>query len=491
MHDIICMMIWNLLKSDYLKLLPILILAFYLAFIPHQSYPYTAHGDEWAHQAFATELIDNGGTEGLTSPITGGTPEWNQNVELGFHIFWGVFQKTTGVSWAVIIKYSPAILFLLTVLSVYVLSRRIGAGWQSALFACIVPTEVGILGPGFFVPVAMGMLFITLALFITLYLRGWQAIVMLFIFSCFLVSMHAATAIILIIILMPFILLNIKKDCRYYLFLVLALVVPFVFPLPWIYRLLIESAGSLFTQQPLPSFVDLPQGWAGSFGYLPIAIFAVGIFSLVWAGGSKNYGLVLGVLFLIAILATFSRLHYGIELIYLRGLVYLQLMMAIIAGFGLEWFGKIKLPDSLASKLKPTFISKHFGEMICLILIIVVLAIAIPVHQNTRYYRMIDQQDYEAFVWIAQHLEVNYDKAILDPWKATAFTAITGRKVYTRLYIYLGEAEEKAYEFLDNGCVDTTFLEENGILIIYNRKNCENPDLINVRRHVYLLHKPR
>jgi hypothetical protein len=40
---------------------------------------------------------------------------------------------------------------------------------------------------------------------------------------------------------------------------------------------------------------------------------------------------------------------------------------------------------------------------------------------------MIDSEDYQSFVWIKDNLDENYDEGILDPWKATAFTAITGR----------------------------------------------------------------
>jgi len=39
--------IWQLLKSDYLKIVPVLWLAFYIAFIPHINYPYPLHVDEW------------------------------------------------------------------------------------------------------------------------------------------------------------------------------------------------------------------------------------------------------------------------------------------------------------------------------------------------------------------------------------------------------------------------------------------------------------
>ena len=47
---------------DYIILLPILGLAFYIAFIPHQSYPYPVHIDEWVHLAYAKAMLKAGST---------------------------------------------------------------------------------------------------------------------------------------------------------------------------------------------------------------------------------------------------------------------------------------------------------------------------------------------------------------------------------------------------------------------------------------------
>ncbi len=48
---------WRLAKSDYLKLVPILALAFYIAFIPHLNYPYPVHIDEWVHLAWSKAML--------------------------------------------------------------------------------------------------------------------------------------------------------------------------------------------------------------------------------------------------------------------------------------------------------------------------------------------------------------------------------------------------------------------------------------------------
>ena len=79
---------------------------------------------------------------------------------------------------------------------------------------------------------------------------------------------------------------------------------------------------------------------------------------------------------------------------------------------------------------------------------------------------MIDDEDYESFIWISEHIDDSYDKAILDPWKATAFTAITGKKVFTRIHAFPTDRDNEADKFLENNCRDSNFLKENDILFI-------------------------
>ena len=68
-----------------------------------------------------------------------------------------------------------------------------------------------------------------------------------------------------------------------------------------------------------------------------------------------------------------------------------------------------------------------------------------------------------------------------------AFVAVTGKYVYTRIEATATAKDEEATNFLEGGCADTAFLNENGISIVYNRGSCSNPDLVEVRKNVYLL----
>lgn len=480
----------KVVKSDYLKLVPILGLAFYLASIAHQGYPYLVHLDEWVHLACSNEIIKEGTAFGLTDPFRGGSPIWNQLVEVGFHVFWAVFHQISGIPWLNIFKYFPSIVFIITVLSVYVLAQRQSFGWEAALLTCLIPTTVGILGPGLLVPVAMGLLFIVLSLFVAFNFRSWWSYVVLSIFSLFLLSMHAATAVGLVIVLAPFILLNLKGNFKHSLAITLAVAIPFLaafVALPGIWDMLVVPVTkSLLVPHTIPHYIQIPRV-IETYGYLPILLCLVGTWLLVMRRGVRNYGLALGLLALLSMLAIYYVFGYGTGMMYYRGLQYAMLMMSIVAGAGLMAVKNLKLPEGFVARLKAPPIMRNVGYILCMILIGVTLYVAIPARQDIPYYHMINNEDYQAFVWIRDNVDSSYQKAILDPWKGTAFTAITGKNVYT----WIGErplaSDEKAYQFLRGGSEGTAFLKNNGISIVYTKGSVNNPDLVEVRKYVYLL----
>lgn len=481
----VCNGIRWLAKSDYSKLVPILALAFYIAFIPHQNYPYPVHIDEWVHLVYSEALLAAGSTT-FTEPFFGElTIGLSSNLEAGFHLFWGVFHQISGISWLTIFRYFPGVIFVITVLSVYVMAKREGFGWEAALFTCLIPTTVGILGPAFLVPVAMGLLFITLSLFLAFNFRTWWSYLVLLIFTCFLVSIHAPTAIGLGIILIPYILLNLKGNFKHSLWIILAIAIPFLAPFPWIFKMLLPTAQTLFSPVSVPAYIEIPRIMQ-AYGYIPIGFCLLGTLLLAIRGGKKNYSLILGLLALLVMLVVYFTFHYGVEIMYHRGLMYMMLMLGIIAGAGLMGVKTFKLPSKLIAGPK-SFLAGNVGNILCLVLIGVTLAVCIPDRQETPYYRMIDEEDYQVFVWIRDNVNENYEKAILDPWKATAFTAITQKNIHTRIHAYPKSSDLEVYEFLRGGCTDTAFLRENEISIVYSQWSCNNPDLVEVRKNIYLL----
>jgi len=341
------------------------------------------------------------------------------------------------------------------------------------------------MGPAFLVPMSICLLFIPLSLFLIFNFRTVWSYLALAIFICFMLVTHATSAVCLAIIIIPCVLLYLFREPKHGITLLLMGLIPFLVTLPWTYGLISTTAESLFVQQPLPAYHDLPR-IIKVYGYVPFAVGLLGTFWLAFKGGIKNYGLILGLLVMVAILAIFFTLHYGVDLIYLRGMIYTLLILGIVAGAGLMAIKNVKLPDTLPL---PGF-ARRIGYPLALALVIVVLVFAIPSRMSADYYHMIDDEDYETFVWIRDNVDDSHQKAILEAWKATPFTAITGKYVYARTHVAADEFTRTADEYLAGGCKDTGFLRDNGISIVYTRQGCSNPDLVEVTKWVYLLKEP-
>lgn len=487
----------KLLSLHYLILLTILGLAFFIAFIPHRDYLYPLHVDEWVHLARSAAIMQAGSAT-FIDPFSGGeVMSLSSNLEAGFQLFWGVFQTISGISWLTIFRYFPSIIFVVTVLSVYIMAQREGFGLEAAFFTLLIPTTVGVLGPAFLVPVSLGLLFTPLILFLALNFRTIQSYVLLFILNCFLLAIHAPSAICPIIALAPYILLNLKGNFKHALRLALALLLPFLIIFPWIVSLVLSTARSLFIQQPLTEYVQLPRV-IQIYGYLPLLFCLLGTFSLAMKGNKNAYGLVLGLLALLLMLVSFFSFQYGVPIVYERGLMYMMLIAGIVAGAGLMAVKGLKLPGRFDSWLSIPAITQNVGRFLCLATAIIILVFTVPQRLNTPYYHMIDEADYQAFIWIKDNTDKSSHKAILDPWKATAFTAITGKPAYTRIHTAPLETDNIAYDFLRSGSANTTFLVQNGISVIYTRLydgnrdiniqfDSNNPDLIRVAENIYFL----
>ncbi len=461
-------------------------LAFFIAFIPHFSYAYPVHLDEWQVMAFSDQLFQQGGTTGLTDPIRGGTANTNQLGEIGTHVFWGTFREITGMDWLPIFRLLPGLIFMVTVLSVFVLARRLGFGWQAAFFVSLLPTLVGILGPGFLAPVSLAIVFVPMALFLAFYRPGFWAYPVLSLLALGTAVIHPPTAATLLVVIFPYVLLELKGNARVSLGIALALVLPFAILLPAIHQTVIPVVKWFLTLQPVGEGVALPS-LVSTLGYVTVGLFLLGVARISWKGSRASNGLVLGTVALLVMLAVFFILRYGVRIVYYRGLVVGMLMVSVLAGAGLAAAGKLRLPAGLERRLKAPWLAHRAGALAVLALVMVTLAIVIPMRVSTPYYHMIDSEDYAAFTWIRNNLDVRYDRALLDPWKSMPFVAVAGKTVFS----ITGEEPDwngkAVYAFLEGGATDTALLTGSGISVVYTRDRCDNPDLVEVRKYVYVL----
>lgn len=480
------MKVHRILRSERVLLPLILGLTFYVTFIPHISYPYPVHVDEWVHLASANEILDKESALDVLNPFSGGeVATTNQTYEVFFHLYWAMFREVTDIPWMAIFRFFPSVIFTVTVLGVYVLARRSGFGLEAAFFASLTPTTVGVLGPAFLVPMSLAMVFIPLALLLALHFRGIVSYLLLSVFAVSMTGMHVPQLMIVVILLFPYLLLNLRGNFRHSLAVTLALVVPALVAIPWASGMLEIIIQGLPGEQPLPSFVQLPMILRIT-GPVVVASALVGIFWLTIRGGKSDTALVLGFAILTGSLAIFHALHYGIGVLYYRGLIPAMLIMNVMAGAGLMALRKFRLAGTVPVALRGRPFVRHIGNALAVVVAVVTLALVIPIRQNAGYYHMIDEQDYETFVWISDHVSESYPLAVLDPWKATAFTAITGKHIYAQIRQYPGEDDLEAWAFLSNGSADTAFLKENGISVVYSRLPVDNPDLRQVAEFVYL-----
>ena len=163
--------------------------------------------------------------------------------------------------------------------------------------------------------------------------------------------------------------------------------------------------------------------------------------------------------------------------------------MGLIGASTLAATRYLVLPARIAAYLKPPLIARNTGAVLCSAIVIAIFTLAIPNRLDEQYYYIIDDTDFITFVWIEENLGADHHKAILDPHQAVPFTAITGIKAHSYMGSRYDPRSEKTQQFLNSGCTDNSFIEKNGITIVYTPKACDNPRFTEVKRNVYVLEK--
>ncbi len=313
----------------------------------------------------------------------------------------------------------------------------------------------------------------------------------------FLITIHGPSAIVGVLILLPFVLLKLKKEPKHSLLVLLAVIAPFLLSLPVTHTLalqyvkeLLQLPGWVSSEESLAAYHDLPKiFW--DYGILPSSLCLMGTFILGFKGGARNYALVLGTLAVLVLLAAYFSASYGIGIIYLRAILFAMLMMGIVGGAGLKAVWDLKLPEAIAARLRLSRVSRFIGPALCLVLVGVTLGVTIPEREKEPYYHMINSTDFDTFTWIKENLP-QHTKAVLEPWKATAFVAVTGKHVYVRQHMGPNKTTNMVYDYIEGSSNSTDFLINNGITIVYTRIGStsyppNNPDLVEVYPDVYIL----
>ena len=467
---------------DLLVLSAISALAALLTFQPHFRYPFLLHVDEWFHVAVAKEII-----LGVQTDWYSGEP-FKLGMERAWHLLLASIYflfRPSATQWI----YLPALFHVLAVFSTFIFTYNLFGKKEahiSALLVALIPSNVTIGGPVFLMPVNLSLIFIPLALLFAFKedkdkRKETRNCIILFAITTFLLYAHPPTAVILLSILFFYFLLNLfskEKSARrkaVLIFAVMALSVLISIPN---YMETLQEKGA---EAAKFNFWIQMRAIPYLYGFIPSIFFIVGLYFLSRRRRKEEWCLLLSSLFLALDIFLFTMFGLNWLIPYNRIYIPLFLLMSIIAGYG---FGKLV-------EIEKPF--RSFGCVLLLIFLAITVIFSVQQHLGTRYYHLINNEDYNNFLWIKENTPEDAI-VLLEPWKARAFAPIAERRVYTvRPFGPDPEIEAKnelACLFFVENCSNTSFLIENNISVVYSPVECQNKILVKVWNNTYFVHSP-
>ncbi|MBU2534899.1 MAG: hypothetical protein KKD83_01880 [Chloroflexi bacterium] len=471
-----------------LLLVLILLLAVFMAGIPHLDYIYPLHIDEWWRYGDSQSLVANGHFP-YPDPFNSGQV-LAEDIEAGYHLLLGVIRLITDISWLNLFRFLPGFIFAMLAFQAYAFGRRRGFGLGAAFLVCLIPTTIRFLGPAFLVPVSLGLAFIPLALFILHRLMNdIRGPVLLFLLLFALLFLHPPTmAVISAIVVIHLVFSLFDKQKVQSRIRKVAIVLSFImiictlmfFWAPDSFGFVVKEALDPERHLPLPPIVNALPG----YGYIPIVLFIIGVGILFHKHRREDLALITAVLALLAFQQLYPHFYIGLDIIYERGWLYTFVLMALVGGVALPavW-GWIKSGMGKWPRLALVVAFTVLG-----ILLASALMLSLRSHLSGDYYHVIDDEMYQEFLWIGEYVPPSYRIGILDTHEAWPFAAITKKFAYTAEVAPNFHAKGRsAMEFLETGSKDTSWLLKEGITIIYTSEAVENNDLIKVNNRTYLL----
>ena len=491
----------------YTILFLIILFAIFINIIPHYNYEtgefykYPVHVDEWMHYTYSNAVTAQDTVE-FDDPFTGKELPFTPGHmihERGYHTFIGTWQEISGIPWIWLFIIFPSLTFCFIILAVYIFAQRKGYGLEAALLTMLVPTTLTFLGPGFVVPIAFSLIFLPISLWLIHNFKDKKAYFILAVIFCSLIIIHERGCAAIGMAVIATSLLTIKEDWKHSVKTIVTIAAPVIIALILYYPILQEIG---LEPSPYEWIMDSYK----IYGYGAIALFLVGTGIMAFKWNKKDYGLLAAMLIYLLVIFLRVKMDIGIFTLSARWSLFLLLMMSIIGGYGLNWIWKNA--KNIFSSIKKIKISKYSVPLTSLIVALIVLLTVVPsisAHLDKDkysyilcYYHVIDDRDYDAFIWIRDNVNDSYKRGIVeqgsDPsspksWRGIAFTPITGKYVYN--WFHPGGPPpyfDKTKEFFNKNCNDTQFLIDNEISIVYSNRPVNNPDLIQTEmENVYLL----
>jgi len=489
----------SLKNQKVLLLLSILAFTAFMIFLPHLSNGYYLpfHVDEWINWQYSRAVMEQGSSV-FNNPYTGsGTI---RSLESGFQYITASLKWITGATFNTIVVFMPAVIMLFMSLIAFAIGERSERkfGLEAAFLIAFIPTTCRMLGPSFYVALAMGLLFIIFIIWLAQLKKMFATLLIpVFIWCVFLIHPPSALACIIITFLYGLVLL-LEKEYKFSILTMGLSLIPvslvFLLASRWGYELQ-QVIDAFFGGKTFFVDFNLPQIWPSfeQLGFITWILCIIGAYAAFTKGKAIQRTFTLSAIAFIVIIGLYDKMGYGLPIIYERSFMYLFLMVALLAGYGLSELRRFIIDHSehLISKWYQQLL-RHRGLLFTVVVCIILLVTVVPVHLGIQYYQMINEDDYATFTWMNDHLDEYrnethlYDRAAVNPFYASPFSAVTGLYIVSSSMnpIYGYELHTQVEKFLTEKCVDTAFLDEHKISVVYG--NCNNSNLTMIYPNVYL-----
>lgn len=438
--------------------------------------PYPAHMDEYVHWAYG-EAVASQGTVLFDNPLTGeshgGFNVASDLHERGFHAYFAVLQRATGIGWLPLVAYTPTILTLLLALAAYVLAEKWGAGVETVVLLAAFPTTLRFLGPGLFVPSTVGLLLFAVGS-LCLVGRAQPRLFAFGIISAALWPIHVVAALALFVFAFLYAMFRTLAAPRAAAAILGVAIVPFALAWPY-YARLSETTDAL---------ADLPPSLDITRRVVPLILFAsVGAAWLVSRGRSTGAmasamgSMLLGIGTLIAVRAESG--HDFLRL-YDRSHLFLFFIAIVLGGAGVK--AMVETAPRVA-RIRSRAVHAPLAVAMALFL-------ALPsfsAQAEARFPEVLSEFEYEAFLAARERLRPGEGRALVDGADSMPYSILTGQPTLHTQFPGSSGLPPEIEMFFQSGATDTYLLVTANVTVVVTPRVVENPDLIPIAPRVYAL----
>ena len=500
-------------------LVGILFLSFWSGMNLHWDYPYPLHVDEWFGIGFAQGTLDSGALE-YPNPYKQGQIV-SYHPEMGFHLLLGFLKTATGLSWLGLYRIAPGVLVAGLAFLTFAFGRKSGFGWAAALFVPLIPTSVRILGPAFVVPVSAAMLFIPVTLLVLHNMdeNNWKnSVLKLALLVTGAIIFHPPTGVVVTglvgLYLMGFT-WEYQGTKRYdvvarrFLHGLLLTLIPAVILWLWLPSFSKDALVQLDISgsDSVPT-LGLITGFTGAFGIFGVIVFVLGLFVFIARHefGVRSHMLTIFTGLLLAFLVfIFPVFGIGPDVLYRRGWLYLGLLMAIFAGYGVSVYFRaipkiVQIAGSRFQGATSTWATITLWVFGAAALGFVLTGGLFGNESRRSYsttYNVVNEEVFTDFRWIGEHSTPGQRVAMGESTIAWAYPPVAGPGTTSLEAVFspfTNQRAERLRQMLSDGQADVPWLRESGVSIFYSClpisfvcREMTNIDMFKVGHGVYLI----